>query len=363
MTLGLAASVLALLTVAGAGGLWVQRQGAAQAAESLRQREAVGTALEKAGELRQRGRWAEALAVLDQTRDRLGEAGPADLRQQVEQATADLTLVDRLQAIHLKRSTLVEGKIDNRDAEQDYAATFRDVGLGAEEEGAEAIAKRIRDSAVGEHLVAALDDWAEVTNDVKLRAWLLEAARRADPDPWRDRFRDPKVWSDRASLEALAKELLNDEKQLARQKPQLLAALGSALSSTQGDAAPLLAAAQARHPDDFLLNFNLGRALNDGERWDEAIGFYRSAIAVRPSAAAAHHNLAYALYRKKHLDEAIQEYRIAIDLDPKAGTPHSNLGNLLRSRSTWTRRPGSAASAWTSTLRVLGLTSSSATSC
>jgi tetratricopeptide (TPR) repeat protein len=332
LTLGLAACVLALITVGAAGGLWVQRQWAAQSFETLRQRQAVGTALEKASELRQRGRWAEALAVLDQTRDRLGEAGPADLRQQVEQATADLTLVDRLQAIHLKRSTLVEGKFDNRIAEQDYAATFRDAGMAVEGEEAEAVAARIRDSAVGEHLVAALDDWAEVTNDPKLRAWLLETARRADPDPWRDRFRDPKVWSDRASLEALAKELLNDEKQLAKQKPQLLAALASALHSASGDAAPLLAAAQARYPDDFSLNFNLGSALYEAEKWDEAIGFYRSAVAVRPSAAAVHNSLGYALSQKKQLDEAIREFRIAIELDPKFSWPHNNVGNALRDK-------------------------------
>jgi serine/threonine-protein kinase len=281
LTLGLAACVLALITVGATGGLWVQRQWAAQSAEALRQREAVGTALDKAGELRQREHWAEALAVLEQTRDRLGEAGPADLRRQVEQATADLALVDRLQAIRLKRSTIVEGKegkFDNRGAEQDYAATFRDTGLGVEGEDAEAVAQRIRDSAVAEQLVAALDDWAGITDDPKLRTWLLETARRADPDPWRDRFRDPKMWSNRASLEALAKELLDDERQLATQKPQLLVALGSALRSAQADAALLLAAAQARHPDDFWLNFDLGNALHKVKKWDEAIGFYRSAL-------------------------------------------------------------------------------------
>jgi eukaryotic-like serine/threonine-protein kinase len=333
LTLGLAACVLALMMIGAAGGLWLQGQWAAHSAAELRQRQAVGTALEKAGELRQRGRWAEALAVLDQTRDRLGEAGPADLRRQVEQAMADLTLVDRLQTIRLKRSILVEGKFDNRSAELDYAATFRDAGLGVQGEDAEAVAERIRDSAVGEHLVAALDDWAEVTKDVKLRTWLLEAARRADPDPWRDRFRDPKFRSDRASLEALAKELLNDDRQLAKQKPQLLAALGSALYWTQGDTVPLFTAAQARHPDDFLLNLNLGNALYKAGKGAEAIGFYRSAVALRPSAAVAHYDLGNALSdNKQQLDEAIREYHIAIELDPKYTWAHDNLGSALRDK-------------------------------
>jgi hypothetical protein len=99
LTLGLAASVLALVAVGAVGGLWVQRQRAERAAEAARQREAVEAALDKAGELRQQARCAEARAVLEQTRDRLGEAGPVDLRQRVEQTTADLALVDRLEAI------------------------------------------------------------------------------------------------------------------------------------------------------------------------------------------------------------------------------------------------------------------------
>jgi eukaryotic-like serine/threonine-protein kinase len=331
LTVGLAVCVLALLTVGAAGGLWVQRQAAAQAAEALRQREAVVAALEKAHELQHQAHWAEALAVLEQTRDRLGEAGPADLRQQVEQATADLTLVDRLEAIRLRRVVLVEGKRDNQGAERDYAETFQDAGMGAEGEEAETTAARIRESAVGEYLVAALDDWAGVTTDPKRRTWLLETARRADPDPWRDRFRNAKVWSDRASLEALAKELLDDEKQLAKQKPQLLTALGSALGQAKADAAPLLAAAQALHPEDFWLNFDLGNALYEAGRRPESVGFFRGAVALRPSAASVHNNLGNAL-NSQSLEEAVREYHIALALDPKFGSPHNNLGLILHGR-------------------------------
>jgi serine/threonine-protein kinase len=122
--------MLALVTVGAAGGLWLQQQSAERTAEARRQREAVETALDKASELRQQARWAEARAVLDQTRDRLGEAGPEDLRQRVDQATADLALVDRLEDIRLKRSTLVDGTFDSRGADQNYAAAFRDAGLG-----------------------------------------------------------------------------------------------------------------------------------------------------------------------------------------------------------------------------------------
>jgi serine/threonine-protein kinase len=331
-TRALAASVFALVAVAAAGGLWGQRQWAERTAEAVRQREAVETALGRAGELQQQARWAEARAVLEQTRDRLGEAGPEDLRRRVERAAADVALVDRLDGIRLRRSAWVEGNFDYRGAERDYAATFREADLGVEGDDPEAVAARLRASAVGEQLVAALDDWAAVTRDPKRRVWLLEVARRADPDDWRERFRDPRAWRERAGLEALAKELLGDERQLARQKPPLLAALGLALLRMRADAVPLLAAAQARYPDDFWLNFDLGGAFYLAKRWDEAVAFWRAAVAVRPSAAAAHGNLGAALCDKGQLDEAVRECRTAIDLDPNYAKAHSNLGNALREK-------------------------------
>jgi serine/threonine-protein kinase len=340
LTLGLAASLLALVTVGAAGGLWVQRQRAERAAEAGRQREAVEAALDKTRDLRQQARWAEARAVLEQARDRLGEAGPEDLRQRVEQATADLALVDRLEDIRLKRSTLVEGKFDDRGAEQDYAEAFRKAGLEQKGDDAETVAARIRNSAASEQLVAALDTWATVTKDPPRRAWLMDVARRAEPDPWRDRLRQGRTSDGQGDvarraelLAALAAELLADEKQLARQTPQLLARLGVLLREYQRDPVPLLTAAQARHPDDFWLNFGLGDALRAAKRWDEAVGFYRAAAAVRPSASAVHNNLGMALHDKQQLDEAIQEYRRAIELDPKNAMPHHNLGLALKAKN------------------------------
>jgi serine/threonine-protein kinase len=332
LTLGLAAAVLLLVAFGAAGGLWAQRQHAEREAEALRRRQAVEAALDRAVALRQQARWAEARAVLEQTRDQLGEKGPEDLRRRVEQAAADLALVDRLEGIRLKRATMVEGKFDSRTAERDYAAAFREAGLAVEGEGVEAaaVAARIRASAVREPLVAALDDWAAVAPGRWRRGRLLEVARLADPDPWRDRFRDPKVGLDRAALEKLAGELLGDEAALAKTKAPLLAALGTQLYWAKADAVPLLRAAQARHPGDFWLNFLLGSALDEAKRWDEAVGYNRAALAVRPDSVATRNSLGRALQGQERLDEAIKEYRAAIALDPKYAHAHNNLGAALR---------------------------------
>ena len=67
-------------------------------------------------------------------------------------------------------------------------------------------AARVVASNLRRALVAALDDWAVCTTDDK-RRWLLEVARRADPDTrgWRDRVRDPDTWANPAVLGELAR--------------------------------------------------------------------------------------------------------------------------------------------------------------
>jgi serine/threonine-protein kinase len=332
LTLALASSVLAVAVVGAVGGIWVQRlraqRGADAARRDMEQRQAVESALEKVAALQKAARWKEAEAVLGQAGERLDDSDPADLVERVKQSHADMALVARLDSIRQKRADImVNGKFDDRTADQEYAAAFREVGLAEDGEEAKTVAARVHDSAVWEQLVAALDDWAIVTVDSKRQVWLLEVARRADADPRRARFRDPDVRRDRAELEALAAELLRDEVQLAHQKPHLLAALGSALRRTNADPVPLLAAAQVRHPDDFWLNIDLGNALVTAKQLNEAAGYFRVALALRPMSSGAHNNLGGALlHNKQQLDDAIREFRTAIELDPNYATAHNNLG-------------------------------------
>jgi superkiller protein 3 len=229
----------------------------------------------------------------------------------------------------LRRAVFVNGYFDNQRAEWDYAAAFREAGLGEEGNDAESVAARIRASAIREQLVAALDDWATVTNNATRRGWVLQVARLADPDAWRDRFRDPKVWNDPASLKTLADELLRDQTKLAQQKPQVLVSLGNALISRNVDAVPLLAEAQVRHPDDFWINYTLGNGLHVHDQWDEGLVYFRVAVALRPESAAAHDKLGRTLYELKRLDEAIREYNTALTLDPRSAWSHTNLGMAL----------------------------------
>jgi tetratricopeptide (TPR) repeat protein len=180
----------------------------------------------------------------------------------------------------------------------------------------------LTDQAVRDALVAALDDWAACAGKPRRRDWLLAVARRADPDPWRDRVRDPAVWDDPAALARLA-----SEKEAADQSPQLLVALATRLQGEEQER--LLRRAEERHPQGFWLNFDLGWALAEGKKPGEAVGFYRAALALRPGTYAVYTNLGVALADKGHLDEAIACYHKAIVLDPKSSPVHTNLGLAL----------------------------------
>jgi Flp pilus assembly protein TadD len=328
-----AAMVLATVLLGGVGAWLWERQQADRRAEQARQealhRRGVEEGLKEVARLQRQAHWAEARVALTQTNNRLGEAWSEDLRGRLEQARRDLDLVARLDAIALAKAPIVGGKLDVAGADRDYSAAFAEAGLGSPGDDAATVAERVRTSGIREPLLAALDDWAVTTRNPARQAWLSGVARRADPDDWRDRFRDPKVHRDRSGLQGLADELLRDEaRKLKAQSPQLLAALGSALMWVQSDAVPLLTEALERYPSDFWLNFYLGNALAKAQKWGEAAGYYRAALAVRPDTAVVYNNLGSALL-KGQLGGGIRAYQQALRLDPNSAPTYNNFGLAL----------------------------------
>ncbi len=318
---GLTAAAAALLLLLGGGavGLFLERD---------RQRGAAEAALEKAQVFQRLSRWEEAAALLEQAEGRLGVTGPAPLRGRVARALTEVKLAARLDGIRLERIRLIDGKYLPGAYGPRYAEALSDAGLSVEEGDVSATAARVRDSGVRDVLVAALDDWALVTDDEALRARLLRAAREADPDPWRDRARDPDVWRDRKALEQLASEA-----DAAGQPAALLAVLARRLYAQDGDPVPLLRAAQRRHPTDFWINYHLGTELaarRDPAALDEAAGFLRAALVARPDSAGVLNNLGGALAYKGDLDGALAAFRRAAELEPKNAHARTNQGYVLR---------------------------------
>ncbi len=332
-TAGLLAALLALFGLTVGGGLELGRR---DAERQGRAREAVEAALAQVPGLRRLGRWPEAEAVLAQGRSRLEEAGSDDLRRRLVQADDDLRLAAVLERIRLTPA-IEASRFDFRGMAEAYARAFEHAGLHVRGDE-KTVAARIRDSELRRQLVTALDHWAYVADaidDQRSLARLLELARRVDPDPrWGDRFRDPDLWGDRGRLRRLAEEA---EQGLAGEAPEsgpptpLVTLLAKKLGQKDGQAEPLLRAAQARHPEDFWPNFALGEALRE-RKPAEAVGFYRAALVTRPTVAAVHLEIGVALLRLGQADEAIRTCRKAVELEPTKGRYHFYLGRCLQAR-------------------------------
>jgi tetratricopeptide (TPR) repeat protein len=74
---------------------------------------------------------------------------------------------------------------------------------------------------------------------------------------------------------------------------------------------------------------NLGAALHDEQRFDEALAHYRRAIALKSDYAPAFSNMGVTLAARGQLDEAVVAYERAIALQPDEPHSHYNLADAL----------------------------------
>jgi len=84
-----------------------------------------------------------------------------------------------------------------------------------------------------------------------------------------------------------------------------------------------------KYPGDFVAHANLGAALEQRGRGEEAIAEYRQALRARPGSAAVLNNLGAALQASGRLDEAIGRYREATRAQPDYLNARHNLGGAL----------------------------------
>jgi tetratricopeptide (TPR) repeat protein len=88
----------------------------------------------------------------------------------------------------------------------------------------------------------------------------------------------------------------------------------------------LLAEAARANPNDVKTLMALGAALGELKRWDEAIAAMQQAASLAPGLAAAHYNLGNALEQVGRIEEARQAYRFALQVEPT----HQRAGTALR---------------------------------
>jgi predicted O-linked N-acetylglucosamine transferase (SPINDLY family) len=85
-------------------------------------------------------------------------------------------------------------------------------------------------------------------------------------------------------------------------------------------------------PDYAEAHNNLGNALKNQGKLGGAIACYRRVLELRPDHAKAHNNLGLAAWDQGKLDEAAAYCRRALELKPDFAEAHNNLGNVLRNQ-------------------------------
>jgi tetratricopeptide (TPR) repeat protein len=83
------------------------------------------------------------------------------------------------------------------------------------------------------------------------------------------------------------------------------------------------------NPQSALSHFNLGNALFELKRHEEALASYDRAIAIQPDFAQALSNRGNALFELKRYEEALASYDRAIAIQPDFAQALSNRGNAL----------------------------------
>jgi tetratricopeptide (TPR) repeat protein len=356
LTLALAATVLLAVTLGSAGWLWVKAERDARQTQVTRD---VNDAMNKANAFRLKSNAANAgsAELFAQTREQvqralaLVEDRPDDdpLKTQVRQLQAELdeagkdrTLVATLDEAHLAQANIVAG--ENRFAGEravpKFREAFRAYGLPVGEGDPAAVAAHIRGRppAVREAIVATLDDWDLLAGmsgylvDEPHRDWLRAVLEAADPDNgWNRRVRAARLENDPAKRRAAA-EALAEAADVERLPARALTQLAAGLRPPQ--AVKLMRRAQRQHPGDFWVNHDLGMALRTTAppEGNEAVRFLTVAAALRPESPGANYNLGLALQDAGRKDDAILSFQKARALDPKYAMAHYGLGYVLAAK-------------------------------
>jgi tetratricopeptide (TPR) repeat protein len=110
---------------------------------------------------------------------------------------------------------------------------------------------------------------------------------------------------------------------------QLGIASAVAMRGEPGEAESLLRRLASRFPGTALVWFNLGNALRDQRRLQDALPCYRKALDIDPQLTEAHNNLGNVLHTLYRFDEAERAYRACIATNPDYFAAQYNLASVL----------------------------------
>jgi Flp pilus assembly protein TadD len=84
-----------------------------------------------------------------------------------------------------------------------------------------------------------------------------------------------------------------------------------------------------KYPADFVAHFNLGAAMQQLGRSEQALPYLAEAVRLQPSSVTARNNLAVALFALERFEDAAKEFRNALAMDPGYRNARYNLARTL----------------------------------
>jgi len=81
--------------------------------------------------------------------------------------------------------------------------------------------------------------------------------------------------------------------------------------------------------DNYVAHYNLGNALLQNGKVDEAIIQCQEVLQIKPDFAGAHYNLGNALLQKGRVDDAIAQYQHALQINPASAEAHNNFEKAI----------------------------------
>src|SRR5262249_48444847 len=136
---------------------WASRDRAARQAEIGQERDA---ALAQAELWRDRENWSESRSAAQRARGLLMQGGSDQQNRRLSQVMNDLEMAARLEDVSIRRMLKnASGRDQFSLMDEDFYAAFRDYGIDLKEIGTPTAAGRVRNSAIREVLLFALDDW------------------------------------------------------------------------------------------------------------------------------------------------------------------------------------------------------------
>ena len=360
-----------------------EKRSSVENARLSRNADAVAALLGQCEDALRSGDASKATVALEAASKRAAEGGATDDAGRLQRLTADLGLLNELDAIDQFKWTWVDGRFANpADAATRDLEALRRYGADPETVSVDDAAKRIESSAIRGRIVLVVN-WLFLREreSKELAEALLDVLGQVDPDPFRDAFRKARIEHDDPKLAALARDPAMLEQpseftaalgqspvlpvELRRELMEMSAfrrpsdlALSMALQGTYRTGEPQTAderlrwlqAVLAADPQYFPAYINLGIALLDARRLEEAAACDRKALEIAPRSVQPQilANLGVVLEAQGKFDEAIACDRKALEIDPNDATAHYNLGVLLSRQN----EPVEAIACWRKTIEL-----------